>query len=59
MSALDMENSMMHPTERRLEVLSIKDAEAAADSLKMLMGEDVEGRKEFLFENVDFSILNK
>ena len=59
MSALDMENSMMHPTERRLEVLSIKDAEAAADSLQMLMGEDVEGRKEFLFENVDFSILNK
>ena len=59
MSALDMENSMMHPTERRLEVLSIKDAEAAADSLKMLMGEDVEGRKEFLFENVDFSILNR
>ena len=58
MSALDMENSMMHPTERRLEVLSIKDAEAAADSLQMLMGEDVEGRKEFLFENVDFSILN-
>lgn len=59
MSALDMENSMMHPTERRLEVLSIRDAEAAADSLQMLMGEDVEGRKEFLFENVDFSILNK
>lgn len=59
MSALDMENSMMHPTERRLEVLSIKDAEAAADSLKMLMGENVEGRKEFLFENVDFSILNR
>ena len=59
MSALDMENSMMHPTERRLEVLSIKDAEAAADSLQMLMGEDVEGRKEFLFENVDFSILNR
>jgi len=58
MSALDMENSMMHPTERRLEVLSIKDAEAAADSLQMLMGEDVEGRKEFLFENVDFSVLN-
>ena len=58
MSALDMENSMMHPIERRLEVLSIKDAKAAADSLKMLMGEDVEGRKEFLFENVDFSVLN-
>ena len=58
MSALDMENSMMHPTKRRLEVLSIKDVEAAAESLNMLMGIDVEPRREFLFENVDFSILN-
>lgn len=54
----DMEVSMLHPTERRLEILSVKDAEAAAESLKMLMGEDVEPRKEFLFENVDFSVLN-
>ena len=59
MSALDMENSMMHPTERRLEVLSIKDVKAASDSLQMLMGENIEGRKEFLFKNVDFSILNR
>jgi hypothetical protein len=26
--------------------------------LMMLMGPEVEGRREFLFENVDFSILN-
>ena len=58
MTAEDMENSMLHPTERHLEVLTIKDMEAAAESLKMLMGEDVEPRREFLFENVDFSILN-
>ena len=57
-SAEDMENSMLHPTERHLEVLTIKDMEAAAESLKMLMGEDVEPRRDFLFENVDFSILN-
>ena len=57
-SAEDMEASMLHPTERHLEVLTIKDMEAAAESLQMLMGEDVEPRKEFLFENVDFSILN-
>ena len=56
-SAEDMENSMLHPTERHLEVLTIKDMEAAAESLKMLMGEDVEERKKFLFENVDFSEL--
>ena len=53
-----MERSMLHPTERRLEVLSVKDIENAAASLQMLMGPEVEGRREFLFENVDFSILN-
>ncbi len=49
---------MLHPQNRRLEILSMKDVEAAAESLKMLMGIDVEPRREFLFENVDFSILN-
>ena len=58
MTTADMEASMLSPTERRLEVLTISDAEAAADSIQMLMGEDVEPRREFLFENVDFSILN-
>ena len=57
-SVEDMEKSMLHPTERRLEILTINDAEAAAESLKMLMGPEVEGRRDFLFENVDFSILN-
>lgn len=57
MTAEDMEASMMHPTKRHLEILTIHDAQAAADSLKMLMGEEVEDRKNFLFENVDFSIL--
>ena len=55
----DMERSMMHPTDRRLEVLSIKEIESATDTIKKLMGEEVEPRREFLFENVDFSILNK
>lgn len=58
LNAEDMEQSMLHPTERRLEILSVKDVEAAAESLKMLMGPEVEGRRDFLFENVDFSILN-
>lgn len=58
MGAEDMEASMLHPTERRLEVLTVHDAEAAAASLQMLMGSDVEPRREFLFENVDFSVLN-
>ena len=54
----DMEMSMMNPKERRLEILTISDAEAAAESLKMLMGPNVEDRRDFLFENVDFNILN-
>lgn len=58
MTTADMEESMLHPTNRRLEVLTIHDAELAQDSIQMLMGEEVEPRREFLFENVDFSILN-
>ena len=54
----DMEMSMMNPKERRLEILTISDAEAAAESLKMLMGPSVEDRRDFLFENVDFNIIN-
>ena len=59
LSADDMEKSMLHPTERRLEVLTIHDVEAAAESIMMLMGPEVEDRRNFLFENVDFSILNR
>lgn len=59
LNADDMERSMLHPTERRLEILTIHDAEAAAESIMMLMGPNVEGRRDFLFENVDFSILNR
>ena len=59
MSADDMAASMMHPENRRLEVLTIHDIEAAAESIMMLMGPEVEGRRDFLFENVDFSILNR
>lgn len=58
MVADDMEESMLHPTNRRLDILTINDAEAAAESLQMLMGTEVEGRRDFLFENVDFNILN-
>ena len=58
MNSEDMEASMMSKTDRRLEVLTISDAEAAAESLKMLMGPDVDDRRDFLFENVDFNIIN-
>jgi DNA gyrase/topoisomerase IV subunit B len=58
MTSEDMEASMMSKTDRHLEVLTIGDAETAAESLKMLMGPDVDDRRDFLFENVDFSIIN-
>ena len=58
MVADDVEESMLHPTNRRLDILTINDAETVAESLQMLMGTEVEGRRDFLFENVDFSILN-
>ena len=59
LSSDDMERSMLHPTERRLEVLSIHDVELAAESIQMLMGPEVEDRRQFLFDNVDFSIINR
>jgi len=58
MVAEDMEESMLHPVNRRLDILTINDAELAAESLKMLMGTEVDGRRDFLFDNVDFNILN-
>ena len=36
----------------------VKDVVEADKILHMLMGNDVEGRRDFLFENVDFSKLN-
>ena len=58
MTDADMAASMMNPTDRRLEVLTIHDTELAEESLRMLMGKDVDERRDFLFENVDFSKLN-
>lgn len=58
MTAEDMELSMMSKKERRLEVLTIHDVELVKESIEMLMGTEVEKRRDFLFENVDFSKLN-
>ncbi len=59
MTAEDMAASMMHSENRRLEQLTIHDAVTAKDSITMLMGDEVEGRRKFLFENVDFSVLSR
>lgn len=58
MTSEDMEASMMNEESRHLEVLTVKDVVEADKILHMLMGNDVEGRRDFLFENVDFSKLN-
>lgn len=58
MTAEDMEESMMHKINRHLEILKISDIIEAEESLKMLMGTEVGERREFLFNNVDFSKLN-
>lgn len=55
----DVEESMFHEENRRLEVLTITDLEEAQSTIQMLMGKEVNPRREYLFENVDFSILNR
>lgn len=59
MTADDMEASMMNKDERRLEVLTFTDFEDVDETIRMLMGKEVKERKEYLFNNVDFSKLNR
>ncbi len=58
MTSEDMELSMMNKENRRLEQLKINDIEQFDQLLRMLMGQEVDARREFLFENVDFSTIN-
>ena len=58
LSADDMEQSMLHKENRRLEVLTVEDFDSAMESLNILMGAGrVKERRDFLFENVDFGAL--
>ena len=58
MTAEDMELSMMSKENRHLEILKIGDFDSAMESLNILMGAGrVKERRDFLFENVDFSSL--
>lgn len=59
MSPEDMTASMLHPEYRHLEVMDIEDFDSLSDSLEMLMGNDVSNRRDYLFENVDFSVINR
>lgn len=57
MTAEDMEASMMNKEKRRLEVLTFTDFEDVNETIRMLMGKEVKERKDYLFDNVDFSKL--
>lgn len=54
----DVEESMFHTENQHLECLTIDDFEQTYQTLVMLMGKEVSPRRDYLFENVDFSILN-
>ena len=54
----DVEESMFHTENQHLECLTINDFEQTYQTLIMLMGKEVSPRRDYLFENVDFSVLN-
>lgn len=54
----DVEESMFHAENQHLECLTIDDFEQTYQTLVMLMGKEVSPRRDYLFENVDFSALN-
>lgn len=54
----DVEESMFHIENQHLECLTIDDFEQTYQTLVMLMGKEVSPRRDYLFENVDFSVLN-
>ncbi len=59
MTPTDVKNSMLHPEHRHLDILTVNDYDEFSESIRVLMGTNVNDRREFLFENVDFSIINR
>ncbi len=55
MSADQLWETTMNPATRNLIQVTIEDATEAADVIDMLMGDKVEGRKEFLSKNANFN----
>lgn len=51
MSSEQLWETTMNPSVRKLKKIYVKDAIEADQVFKMLMGDDVSGRKEFIFEN--------
>ncbi len=55
MSAEQLWDTTMNPATRNLIQVTIEDAAEAADVIEMLMGDKVEGRKDFLARNANFN----
>ena len=55
MSADQLWETTMNPATRNMIQVTIEDAAEAADVIDMLMGDKVEGRKEFLAKNANFN----
>ena len=55
MSAEQLWDTTMNPATRNLIQVTVEDASAAKDMIEMLMGDKVEGRKQFLAENANFN----
>ena len=55
MSAEQLWSTTMDPARRNLTQVTIEDAVAADDMITTLMGDRVEGRKEFLARNANFN----
>ena len=55
MSADQLWDTTMNPATRNLTQVTIEDATEAADVIEMLMGDKVDGRKEFLANNANFN----
>ncbi len=55
MSADQLWDTTMNPATRNLIQVTLEDVSLAASTIEMLMGDKVEGRKQFLAENADFN----
>ena len=55
MSAEQLWETTMNPATRNLIQVTLEDVASAAETIEMLMGDKVEGRKQFLAENADFN----
>ncbi|MDE7162670.1 MAG: DNA gyrase subunit B [Clostridia bacterium] len=55
MSAEQLWETTMNPATRNLIQVTLEDIAQAAEMIEMLMGDKVEGRKQFLNENADFN----